>query len=79
MKSKQNEIQLLFGVLINPLRIGRPAVVVHKGGWVATSPVQAITTLTKAYVEFETENSAYCVVPYRHPETSVASAMPAAA
>ena len=79
MNSKKKEIQLVFGVLMRPLVVGKPASIVHTGGWVRTTPVKAITKLTSANVVFETENSLYCVVPYQHPAASKALAVPVAA
>lgn len=72
MKQRKKEIQLLFGVLLKPLKVGKPAAIVHTGGWMQTSPVCAITRLTMANVVFETENSVYCLVPYRHPAAAKA-------
>lgn len=79
MKGKKKEIQLLFGVLLRPLKVGVPAAIVHTGGWMRTTPVRAITRLSLDNVVFETENSVYCLVPYRHPATTSAPAQPAAA
>ena len=67
MKCKQKDIQLLYGKLMAPLTIGKPATVLHSKGLVRTSPVRTITRASKMNVVFETENSAYCVVPYFPP------------
>lgn len=79
MKYKKKEIRLLFGILLKPLVVGKPATIVHTGGWMKTTPVKAITRLTTVNVVFETENSVYCIVPYQHPAASKAPAMPTAA
>ena len=79
MKTKKNEIHLLFGILLKPLVVGNPASIIHTGGWMMTSPVRAITQLTNASVRFETENSEYCVIPYQHPASSKAQVIPVAA
>lgn len=73
-KTKSKGIKLVYGYLLSPLAIGRSAVVVHAGSAMFTSPVRAIKRQTKAHVWFETENSAYCVVPYLPPEAFQAPA-----
>ena len=72
----KNNIQLLFGILPRGLVVGKPATIIHTGGRTVTSPVQAITHLTKASVQFQTENTEYCVAHYQHPAAVRASAMP---
>lgn len=67
MKSKENEIRLLYGKLLAPLRVGKPAAVLHTGGLTHTTPVRVIRRLSKTNVVFETGNTVYCVAPYLHP------------
>ena len=67
MKSKESEIRLLYGKLLAPLRVGKPATVLHKGGLTHTTSVRVIRRISKTNVVFETDNSVYCVAPYLHP------------
>ena len=68
MKNKQNEIRLLYGKLLSPLNLGKPATVFHSGGLTRTSPVRSIMRMSKTNVVFRTENSVYCVTPHLRPD-----------
>ena len=78
MNNKQKLIRLLHGMLLTPVRVGKPVVLISAGKMTRTGPVQTIKRSSPATVVFETGNSVYCVVPtlppsaWQNPAASVA-------
>lgn len=54
----------IVGSLILPVRINQPAIILTNGKSIKTSKVIRIIAAKSDYVEFETQNSIYCVCPY---------------
>ena len=75
--NKNVKLQYLRGIIRTRLEVGAPAVILHLGGVIHTSPVQYIGKISRDSIIFRTMNSMYCVAPLLrsaeqpHPEDAV--------
>lgn len=53
----------LSGTLMFPLCVGNRALILHEGGYVHTSTVEAIHSVSANEIRFETRNTRYRLLP----------------
>lgn len=61
---------ILCGVLMYPLEVGASALIYHEGGYIRTTPVQAVHSLDPQRIQFETMNTNYHLLLPQAPQTA---------